>query len=191
MSEPFKSAYPVQTRIITPINDGSVYTVKTYIQFKIDASELPMWIVNDSYLRFDIKYSREAYNCANGATDNTNLNINKTYIRNAANIFDMIKVKYGGDEIYTQTFNIEQNTLKMLSFGESYLNANFATYTTTKMIQDGKAYLEFDNGTASNGVTGETIAKIDNQKIMNVMIPVNQLLPMFQDANSVGFPLEN
>ena len=121
----------------------------------------------------------------------TNLNINKTYIRNAANIFDMIKVKYGGDEIYTQTFNIEQNTLKMLSFGESYLNANFATYTTTKMIQDGKAYLEFDNGTASNGVTGETIAKIDNQKIMNVMIPVNQLLPMFQDANSVGFPLEN
>ena len=121
----------------------------------------------------------------------TNLNINKTYIRNAANIFDMIKVKYGGDEIYTQTFNIEQNTFKMLSFGESYLNANFATYTTTKMIQDGKAYLEFDNGTASNGVTGETIAKIDNQKIMNVMIPVNQLLPMFQDANSVGFPLEN
>ena len=191
MSEPIKSAYPVQTRIITPINDGSVYTVKTYIQFKIDASELPMWIVNDSYLRFDIKYSREAYNCGNGASSNTNLNINKTYIRNAANIFDMIKVKYGGDEIYTQTFNIEQNTFKMLSFGESYLNANFATYRTTKMIQDGKAYLEFDNGTASNGVTGETIAKIDNQKIMNVMIPVNQLLPMFQDANSVGFPLEN
>ena len=42
MSEPIKSAYPVQTRIITPINDGSVYTAKTYIQFKINASQLPM-----------------------------------------------------------------------------------------------------------------------------------------------------
>ena len=118
----------------------------------------------------------------------TNLNINKTYIRNAANIFDMIKVKYGGDEIYTQTFNIEQNTFKMLSFGESYLNANFATYTTTKMIQDGKAYLEFDNGTATSN-SAQTIARISDQKIMNIMIPVNQLLPMFQDANSVGFPI--
>ena len=188
MSEPIKSAYPVQTRIITPINDGSIYTAKTYIQFKINASELPMWIVNDSYLRFDIKYNRSAYNTGDGATGNTNFNINKTYIRNAANIFDMIKVKYGGDDIYTQTFNIEQNTLKMLSYGESYLNANFATYTTTKMIQDGKAYLEFDNGKASKN-EAEDITELTDQKIMNVMIPVNQLLPMFQDVNSVGFPI--
>ena len=145
MSEPIKSAYPVKTTIISPINDGTKYTTKTYIQFKINASELPMWIVNDSYLRFDIKYTRKAFSTGDGAAGNTNLNINKTYIRNAANIFDMVKVKYGGDDIYTQTFNIEQNTLKMLSYGESYLDANFATYTTTKMIQDGKAYLEFDN----------------------------------------------
>ena len=188
MSEPIKSAYPVQTRIIAPINDGSKYSTKTYIQFKINASELPMWIVNDSYLRFDIKYTRKAYNTGVGATGNLNFNINKTYIRNAANIFDMIKVKYGGDDIYTQTFNIEQNTLKMLSYGESYLDANFATYTTTKMIQDGKAYLEFDNGTAGSN-NDQSIAELTDQKIMNVMIPVNQLLPMFQDVNSVGFPI--
>ena len=103
MSEPIKSAYPVQTRIISPINDGTKYTTKTYIQFKINASELPMWIVNDSYLRFDIKYTRKAFNTGVGATGNTNLNINKTYIRNAANIFDMIKVKYSRSSFISDT----------------------------------------------------------------------------------------
>ena len=190
MTEPIKSAYPVQTRILTPINEGSKFVTRSYIQFKINASELPMWLVNDSYLRFDIAYKRSAYSTGAGATGNTNLNINKTYIRNAANIFDLIKVKYGGDDIYTQTFNIEQNTLKMLSYGESYLDANFATYTTNKMIKDGNALLEFDNGTATSGTTSETIAADTSDKeILNVMIPINQLLPMFQDINSTGFPI--
>ena len=186
MSEPIKSAYPVQTRIISPINEGAIYSAKTYIQFKINASELPMWLVNDSYLRFDIEYTRAPYTI-NAAKNAGDIGINKTYIRNAANIFDLIKVKYGGDDIYTQTFNIEQNTLKMLSYGESYLNANFATYTTNKMIKDGKAYLEFDNGFATDNTSSEVEAV--SKKIMNVMIPVNQLLPMFQDVNSVGFPI--
>ena len=188
MSEPIKSAYPVQTRILTPINEGSTFTTRSYIQFKINASELPMWLVNDSYLRFDIHYNRASYNCGAGAEGNTKTAINKTYIRNAANIFDLIKVKYGGDDIYTQTFNIEQNTLKMLSYGESYLDANFATFTTTKMIKDGNALLEFDNGTATDN-TDNTIAAKTDGVILNVMIPINQLLPMFQDVNSTGFPI--
>ena len=106
MTEPIKSITPVQSRIITPINEGNVYQAKSYIQFKINASELPMWLVNDSYLRFDIEYDRSAYSTTIGATGNTNLNINKSYIRNAANIFNMINVKYGGEDIYSQTLNI-------------------------------------------------------------------------------------
>ena len=128
MSEPIKSVTPVQSRIIAPLNEGSEFSANSYIQFRINASELPMWLVNDSYLRFDIEYTRAAYPINDGATGNTNKNINKTYIRNAGNIFNMIKVKYGGDDIYTQLYNIEQNTLKMLSYGESYLNANYATF---------------------------------------------------------------
>ena len=149
--------------------------------------ELPMWLVNDSYLRFDIEYSRNAYEIP-ASTVSSSKNINKTYIRNAGNIFNMIKVKYGGDDIYTQLYNIEQNTLKMLSYGESYLNANYATFTTNKMIQDKKAYLEFDNGTATNN-TKQTIPAITDKVIANVMIPINQLLPFFMDVNSTGFPI--
>lgn len=188
MTEPIKSITPVQSRIITPINEGNVYQAKSYIQFKINASELPMWLVNDSYLRFDIEYDRSAYSTTIGATGNTNLNINKSYIRNAANIFNMINVKYGGEDIYSQTLNIEQNTIKMLTYGESYLNANYATFTTNKMIQENKAYLIFDNGTATKNDATETIPAV-SKKILNVMIPVNQLLPMFQDVNSTGFPV--
>ena len=189
MSEPIKSVTPVQSRIIAPLNEGSEFSANSYIQFRINASELPMWLVNDSYLRFDIEYTRSAYEIDVGATGNTNEKINKTYIRNAANIFNMIKVKYGGDDIYTQLYNIEQNTLKMLSYGESYLNANYATFTTNKMIQDKKAYLEFDNGTATDNSKQTIPAITDKKTIANVMIPINQLLPFFMDVNSTGFPI--
>ena len=165
MSEPIKSAYPVQTRIISPINNGSKFVSRSYIQFKINASELPMWLVNDSYLRFDIRYTRNSY-AINAGKDTSDVDINNSYIRNAANLFDLIKVKYGGDDIYTQTFNIEQNTLKMLSYGESYLNANFATFTTTKMIQEKKVLLEFDNGVATDNTAqtiGASIYQLGNQ----------------------------
>ena len=191
MSEPIKSITPVQSRVITPINEGSVYQAKSYIQFKINASELPMWLVNDSYLRFDIDYTRSAYSITAGASSNTNYNINKSYIRNAANIFNMVTVKYGGEDIYSQTLNIEQNTIKMLSYGESYLNANYATFTTSNMIKNNKAHLAFDNGVngiAPNANAAGAVAATSGT-IHNVMIPVNQLLPMFQDVNSTGFPV--
>ena len=81
MSEPIKSITPVQSRVITPINEGSVYQAKSYIQFKINASELPMWLVNDSYLRFDIEYTREKYSIkASKNSSSSNKNINKTAI---------------------------------------------------------------------------------------------------------------
>ena len=188
MSEVIKSVTPVQSRIIAPINEGNVFTANSYIQFKINASELPMWLVNDSYLRFDIEYTRSKYKIPAAAnTAATNVNINKTYIRNAANIFNMINVKYGGEDLYSQTYNIEQNTLRMLSYGESYLNANYASFTTNKMIQDKRAYLVFDNGTATDA-TEQNIAS-ETKSIANVMIPINQLLPFFMDVNSTGFPV--
>ena len=59
MSEPIKSVTPVQSRIIAPLNEGSEFSANSYIQFRINASELPMWLVNDSYLRFDIEYTRK------------------------------------------------------------------------------------------------------------------------------------
>ena len=174
MSEPIKSITPVQSRVITPINEGSVYQAKSYIQFKINASELPMWLVNDSYLRFDIDYTRSAYSITAGASGNSNYKINKSYIRNAANIFNMVTVKYGGEDIYSQTLNIEQNTIKMLSYGESYLNANYATFTTSNMIKNNKAHLAFDNGVNGidpNANAAGAVAQT-NGTIHNVMIPL-------------------
>ena len=187
MTEPIKSAYPVQTRILTPINEGSQFVSNSYIQFKINASELPMWLVNDSYLRFDIHYKRSKYNCGAGKAGGTTA-INKTYIRNAANIFDLIKVKYGGDDIYVQTFNIEQNTLNMLGYGDGYLEREYATFTTTNTIKNGMALLEFNNGTATSATEDGEVAA-EEYDIINVGIPINQLLPIFQDINSTGFPI--
>lgn len=133
-----------------------------------------MWLVNDSYLRFDIDYTRSAYSITAGASSNTNYKINKSYIRNAANIFNMVTVKYGGEDIYSQTLNIEQNTIKMLSYGESYLNANYATFTTSNMIKENKAYLAFDNGVngiAPNANAAGAVSQT-NGTIHNVMIPL-------------------
>lgn len=187
MTEPIKSAYPVQTRILPPVNAGTTFTTRAYIQFRLNASELPMWLVNDSYLRFSIKWTRSTYTINAGATGNTNLAINNTYIRNAANIFDLVKVKYGGDDLYTQTFNIENNTIDMAREGESYLKKNYNTYTTNSSIKEGFAYLSIPNGTASNNSAGQISGESDT--ITDVTVPVNKLLPQFMDLNSVGFPI--
>ena len=64
------------------------------------------------------------------------------------------------------------------------MNANYATFTTNKMIEDKKAYLVFDNGTATDN-TGQTITG-ETKTIVNVMVPINQLLPFFMDVNSTG-----
>lgn len=175
MSEPTKAIYPVESRIIAPLNEGGNFTANNYILFRFSAADLQMWLVNDSYLTFDLKWTQTAF-----TKTGTSTAFNSTYIRNACNIFRSIEVLYGGDTIYTQPYNIEQNTLKQLSLGESYMRSNYATYTTTSMVKDGTAYLTIPNAEA--GAT---------ETIRNVMIPINQLIPLFMDINSVGFPVRN
>ena len=71
------------------------------------------------------------------------------------------------------------------------MNANFATYTTTKMVRENNAYLALDNGVGVLGSNNsysvpETSSEIT---LKNVMIPINQLVPLFMDVCSEGFPV--
>ena len=189
MTDINKAIKPVESLTITPLNEGSQFKANNYIQFKIGASDLNMWLVNNSYLKFDLKYSRAKYTASGIKADEA---VSKSYIRNANNIFRSIEVLYGGDTIYSQPYNIEQNVIKQLYYGESYMEANYATYTTVKMIKDGTAYLELDNGSTAGGA-GEVaeLTEANAKTIKDIMIPVNQLLPIFSDCTSDGFPVKN
>ena len=191
MTDVNKAITPVQSLTISPLNEGpGGYGDNSYIQFKIGASDLSMWLVNNSYLKLDLEYTRAAWTPHDSSAASTTAS--KTYIRNANFLFRMVEVLYGGKPVYIMPYNIEQNVIKMLDYGESYMNANFATFTTTKMIEDGIAYLQFDNGTTGTK-SGDHYANIAARTatITDIMIPINQILPIFQDCTSNGFPVKN
>ncbi len=205
MTDVNKAIKPVESTIISPINDGADYKTNNYVQFMIGAAQMNMWLVNNSYLSFDLNYT--SITNPYGAAKTT---LCPTYIKNANNIFSSIEVLYGGDTIYSQPYNIEQNTLKQLYLGENYMKTNYMTYTTREMVlQDmydmvitGAAaghvypvtnrlysgqttYLKFRNDAAD----GAKLGGADHQIIKNIMIPVNQLIPFFMDMGSEGFPV--
>ena len=205
MTDINKAIKPVESLTVAPLNEGSLFKANNYIQFRIGASDLNMWLVNNSYLKFDLYAWRKQYSLQSNAvktktTENewsktdTETKVNKSYIRNANNIFRSVEILYGGDTIYSQPYNIEQNVIKQLYYGESYMEANYATYTTSKMIKDGVDYLGLSNGEFNDFTNGnKTVSGVDDanvgndanaQIIRDIMIPVNQLLPIFSDCTS-------
>lgn len=188
MTDVNKAVQPVQSIVIAPLNEGTEYKANNYILFRLSSAQLNMWLTNDSYLSFDFVYKRSEskLNAAAGA----NNKMNPSYIRNAANIFRSIEILYGSKTIYNQPYNIEQNTINTLTYGESYLTGNYATYTTRKTIANGQDYLKLDNGSAVSG-SAAVAAMTTEGTIKNVMVPINQLFPIFQDMTSNGFPMRS
>ena len=195
MADINKAIKPIESARIAPLNDGTVYQANKEIVFRLGAG-LNMFLVNKSYLTFNLKCAGKTFSdvLAADGTDGADVaaNYNATYIRNAANIFKTIEISYGGDVIYTsRTHNIEINTIKQTKYGDDYLDANWATYTTINMVKNGTAYLKIENAT-KNGTTGSLRDAIrEEQIIYNIQIPLNQILPIFMDLGSEGFPMRS
>ena len=192
MTDVNKAIKPVETIILANTNAGADLKANNFVQFHIGASNLNMWLTNNSYLTFDLVYHWDSAIASYAASVN---DATPSYIKNACNIFQSIEVLYGGDTIYSQPYNIEQNTLRQLYYGESYLQREYATYTTREMVEKDQyelgsnslfngthAYLKFNNNTDDE-------TKIPDRRIRNIMIPINQLLPFLMDCGSEGFPV--
>ena len=194
MADINKAIKPIESARIAPLNDGTIYQANKEIVFRLGAG-LNMFLVNKSYLTFNLKCSGKTFtNVLNkdGTADAPINNFYPSYIRNAANIFKTIEISYGGDVIYTsRTHNIEINTIKQTKYGDDYLDANWATYTTTNMINNKTDYLKLNNAT-KNGAAGSLKDAIrEDQIIYNIQIPLNQILPIFMDLGSEGFPMRS
>ena len=142
MADINKAIKPIESARIAPLNDGTVYQANKEIVFRLGAG-LNMFLVNKSYLTFNLRCKGKTFIeffDADGTADEPIDNFYPTYIRNAANIFKTVEISYGGDVIYTtRTHNIEINTIKQTRYGDDYLDANWATYTTTNMVKNGTA----------------------------------------------------
>lgn len=188
MTEANKAIRPVETQVLSPLNEGNDFKRNSYITFRIGRSDLNMWLTNNSYLSLDLSLAPNIDISYKGTiTDKAALP--QFYIRNAANLFKQIEVMYGGKTIYSQPYNIEQNTIRMLGNGESYMNANYATYTTTSMVKNGIDYLKIGRAAADGTTANQTTP--GGVLVKNVMIPINQLIPLFQDVTADGFPVIN
>ena len=195
MADINKAIKPIESARIAPLNDGTVYQANKEIVFRLGAG-LNMFLVNKSYLTFNLKCAGKTFTnvlLADATADaDTVGHFNASYIRNAANIFKTIEISYGGDVIYTsRTHNIEINTIKQTKYGDDYLDANWATYTTTNMVKNGTAYLKIENATNVGGAGHLSDAVRNEQTIFNIQIPLNQILPIFMDLGSEGFPMRS
>ena len=192
MADINKAIKPVESVRIAPLNDGSLYQANKEIKFRLGAG-LDMFLVNKSYLQFNLVCKGKTLDDAlyDGSTD---VSLTPSYIRNAGNIFRTIEVYYGGDCIYTtKTQNIENNTLRMMEWGDDYLDKNWALYTTTNMVNNNTAHLKLSNGESRRGDTSETAQDLirADQTIYNIQIPLNQLLPFWSNVGPDGFPMRS
>lgn len=194
MADINKAIKPIESARIAPLNDGTVYQANKEIVFRLGAG-LNMFLVNKSYLTFNLRCKGKTFTDffdTDGTADEPINNFYPTYIRNAANIFKTVEISYGGDVIYTtRTHNIEINTIKQTRYGDDYLDANWATYTTINMIKNGTDYLKLKNGSKYGGTDKLKNLIRDEQTIYNIQIPLNQLLPIFMDLGSEGFPMRS
>lgn len=192
MADVNKAIKPAESTRIAPLNDGALYQANKEIKFRLGAG-LDMFLVNKSFLTFDVEVAGKTFTDAltNEGTEAVAKNFYPSYIRNANNIFRTIEVYYGGDCIYTtKTHNIHQNFVKQAGWADDYLDKHPETYATTNMInRDGTAYLKLEN--AHNvGAAGHLKDLIRNtQTLVNVQIPLNQVLPYWMDVGSDGFPM--
>lgn len=194
MTDVNKAIKPVESLTFAPLNEGSDFKANNFILFRIGASNMNMWLTNNSYLTFDLECSESGDLYATSQVTKAC----PTYIKNACNLFSSIEVLYGGDTIYSQPYNIEQNTLKQLYYGENYLKTNYASFTTREMILADKAdstnlneginaYLKLNNN--SKGSSADDLKIRAATVIRNVMVPINQLIPLFMDMGAEGFPV--
>ncbi len=195
-----KAIAPVECKRKAPINANQNWTTGNYIQWFIGPSDASMWLVNDSYIKLNLKVPSHTIQvttaAGHGAVAANKLSINSSYIKNAANIFDKIEILYASKVIYHEEHFIEANALEQLYLGEDYQKANPQTYTTRKMVQDTEypVHLELLNtGTHAAIAATDPAASIPvtvaEQTITDILVPVNKLMPIFQDLTSEGFPL--
>ena len=198
MADINKAIKPIESARIAPLNDGTIYQANKEIVFRLGAG-LNMFLVNKSYLTFNLRCASKTLSGVLSSDKTTGDPIKifcPSYIRNAANVFKTIEISYGGDVIYTsRTHNIEINTIRQTKYGDDYLDANWATYTTTNMINNGTDYLKLENGHKVGDAVKDDSTKKDiireEQIIYNIQIPLNQILPIFMDLGSEGFPMRS
>ena len=203
MTDVNKAIQPVEIKHKAPINAGSTFKYGNYIQFFIGASDVGMWLVNDSYLKLDLHVAASAANAihytnktganlADGANLTGNLSIN-TYIRNAANLFDRVEILQNSRVIYHEEHFIESNTIEQLELSEDYMRVNPQMYTTTNMAKTGNCLLRIQNtaNTTSAAVNDNTDGTSTRgvQTIKDILIPANRIMRIFQDMTSEGFPI--
>ena len=193
MADINKAIKPVESVRIAPLNDGSLYQANKEIKFRLGAG-LDMFLVAKSYLQFDLACKGKEWTNVLRTGSTTRMNVFPSYIKNACNIFRTIEVYYGGDCIYTtKTQNIENNTIRMMEWGDNYLDKNWSIYTTTNMIKNKTAFLKLENAHRRKGADGADAltAVRDDQTIYNIQIPLNQLLPFWMNVGPDGFPMRS
>lgn len=158
------AAGPVKNVVLPPINEGTFYTTRNTIVFRIGAADVNQLLVDDSYLTFDFRVDV-------AAGDNF-----KYVLRDSGMVFSDVRVKYAGEVIYQQQYNIQAQLLKFAEFGSDYLEENPANYATSKTVLGQTAVGTFTSAAAPA-----------QRNVIGLQIRLNELLPIFHNVHTFPF----
>lgn len=113
-----KSIAPIEQAVISPINESTTFTPGNTIIFRISASDMRYWLVQDSYFCFDVVWTNP-----NGSVISNN---NKNFlIRNTSTFFNNVRIIHGGNEVYYSQYNIAQQFLDYVKTGDDFIRNNY------------------------------------------------------------------
>lgn len=169
-----KSAAPIEQAILSPINESVTFTPGNTIIFRISASDMRYWLVQDSYFVFDVDWTFPA-------TPNRDL-----VIRNSSTFFTDVRIVHGGNEVYYSQYNIAQQFLDYLKTGDDFLAANYNEWTSHKTY----------NSSLTDGANYPLIIhtnEVDADHLLitkrGIIMHVSQIMKCF--AQCENFPLKN
>lgn len=127
-----KTKAPIESAIVSPINESVTFTPGNTIIFRIGPSDMLYWLIQDSYFVFDVEWTK---------TDN-NEPEQDCVIRNSSMFVDNVRLLHAGNEVYYSQYNIAQQFLDYVKTGEDFLNSQYHEWTTHSSYKDIKDNVE-------------------------------------------------
>lgn len=169
-----KTKAPIESAIVSPINESTTFTPGNTIIFRIGPSDMLYWLIQDSYFVFDVAWQK------NNGTKPTHDSV----IRNSEMFVDNVRLLHAGNEVYYSQYNVAQQFLDYVKTGEDFLNSQFhewTTHTTYKNVKDNDFHVPLIM-TADEWGTNTSITKL------GVVMHVSQILKCFSQIEN--FPLK-
>lgn len=123
-----KAKAPIESVIVSPINESVTFSPNNTIIYRIGSDDLSYLLPQDSYFNMDVRF---VFNHATKPTQDL-------IVRSSPMFFDNVRVIHAGNEVYYSQYNIAQQFLDYVKTGSDLLDRDFCQYATHDTYKENK-----------------------------------------------------